>query len=133
MELLLSRFCYSEMGVFGEMTVGDQRLFTVEQPWRNNTPTKSCIPIGEYQCVPRRYHRGGYDAIEIKDVPGRSHILFHKANLASQLAGCIAPGYVLGYLNGSWAVLDSGKAFEHLMSVWGGKSFRLRIDQYQEK
>jgi hypothetical protein len=126
-DLFIDRFCYSEIGVFGEMLIDGQRIYTVEKPWRGNQPSVSCIPTGAYTCKPRRYNRGGYDAIEICDVPDRTHILFHKANVASQLAGCIAPGYRLGCLHGAWAVLNSAQAFKLLMEQYGGLEFRLGI------
>lgn len=131
-DLVLSRFCYSEMGVFGEMMIEGQKLYTVERPWLQNLPSVSCIPSGEYRCVPRRYNRGGYDAIEITDVPARTHILFHRGNTLNDLAGCIAPGTALGFINGVWAVKRSSVAFGILMDAYGGREFGLRIQQYSE-
>jgi hypothetical protein len=125
--LSLERFCYSPTGVFGSMMVDGAMLWTVERPWLDNARWISCIPAGTYRCGPRRYFRGGYDAIEVRDVPGRSFILFHKANLPEQLGGCIAPASRLGCLRGQWAGLGSGAAFELLMDVVGGREWELHI------
>jgi len=127
MSLTLERFCYSPLGVFGSMMVEGAMLWTVERPWLGNAPWISCIPSGVYECGPRKYFRGGYDAIEIKHVPDRSHILFHKANLPEQLGGCIAPASRLGCLRGQWAGLGSGAAFELLMEAVGRDEWTLEI------
>ena len=130
MDLTITRFCWSDFGVFGEMMVADQRLYTVERPWLNNQPRISCIPAGEYYCRPRRFNRGGYDAVEVVDVPDRSHILFHRANLATQLAGCIGVNSYLGCLSNQWSGLGSRDAFEIFMGEYGGHNFQLRIVNY---
>lgn len=129
-ELCLTRFCWSDLGVFGQIMVDGQRLYTVERPWLDNRPSVSCIPIGKYQCRPRRYMRGGYDAVEVCDVPGRTHILWHKGNTMHDLAGCIAVTSRLGTLRGIWAGLDSAAAFALFMAHYN-REFELEIRQYQ--
>lgn len=129
--LILHRFCYSPRGTFGSMIMPDgQHLYTVERQWNDNKPSVSCIPEGTYLCVPRRYHRGGYKAIEVLDVPNRSHILFHRANVAEELAGCIAPGLKLGWYKNQWAVMSSTLAFRKLMNAYGGQDFGLVITKH---
>lgn len=112
------------------MTVDGAVLYTVERPWLDNQAMVSCIPEGAYNCRPRRYFRGGYDAVHIRNVPGRTHILFHRANVPSDLAGCIGVGSRLGVLNGQWAVLQSRAAFAWFMDVWGRAPFKLSIAGY---
>lgn len=128
--LILTRFAWTDMGVFGEMLVDGQRLFTVERPWLDNRPAVSCIPLGVYECAPRRFYRGGYDAIEVQGVPGRTYILFHRGNVASDVQGCIAVTSRLGALNGVWAGLNSRPAFELFMAHFN-RRFTLAIRQYQ--
>lgn len=125
--MFLQRFCYGPNGTFGHINVDGIILATVERPWLENRPMVSCIPEGEYKCRPRRFYRGGYDAIEVRDVPGRTHILFHRANLPSDVAGCIGVGSRLGTLYGQWAVLDSRSAFDLFMANFGGLKFTLNI------
>ena len=127
--LVLRRFCYGppEVGTFGTVEVAGHLLYTVEPSWLDNEVAASCIPEGIYDCKPTRYHRGGYPAIEVVGVPGRSRILFHRANSAKDLAGCIAPGMRLGTLYNSWAVLASAAAFSILMRHYGDRGFRLEI------
>lgn len=124
----LERFAYAPSGTFGMMSLpSGMTLFTAEQPWNDNRPRRSCIPEGEYWCKPRRYNRGDYDAIEILDVEGRKHILFHKANWPHQLMGCIAPGVSFGCVSGMVGVPSSGTAFDALMKELGTKKWRLNI------
>lgn len=124
----LRRFCYAPGGTFGGMMVEGVQLFTVERPWLCNRPYVSCIPEGKYQCWPRRFYRGGYPAVEVGGVPGRTHILFHRANVPEDVAGCIGVGSRLGVLGDKWAVLESLAAFEFFMERWGQRElFDLRI------
>jgi len=64
---------------------------TVELPWANNAPEKSCIPAGTYKVahvVSPKYGK----VFQVHDVPGRTHILIHSANYSRQLLGCIGIG-----------------------------------------
>jgi hypothetical protein len=126
-DLDLTRFCYAPNATFGSMIVDGIRLFTIENPWLDNRRGVSCIPEGEYVCRPRHFHRGDYPAIEILDIPDRSHILFHKANVADDVNGCIGVGVSLGCLSGKWAVRHSSQGFAVLMKAYGTQSFNLRI------
>lgn len=128
--LRLQRRAWFLDATFGTMMLDGAVVYTVERPWLGNAPMISCIPMGQYLCRPRRYFRGDYDAIEICDVPGRSHILFHKANVASQLAGCIAPGVSMRCYGAEVGVGPSRPAFERLMSLYGGTEFDLEIVNY---
>lgn len=125
--LVLERFCYSDSATFGRMSVEGRVLYTVERPWVGNLPRVSCIPEGTYRCRPRPFFRGGYDAVEVCNVPGRTHILFHRGNRAVDVLGCIAVGAGLGVLGSDWAVLKSAEGFQLFMEAFGGKNFTLAI------
>ena len=125
----LTRFMPTCDGLFGVLSVGDFRCFTVERPWYNNAPNISCIPEGEYRLVLGRYNAGGYPAYEFVDVPGRSLIKIHAANLASQIQGCIAPGQWLGRVEGKRAVVRSKPALAEFMEAMGGaRSATITVD-----
>ncbi len=109
--IFLERFAYSTMGTFGRLIMEGFGCFTVERPWLDNIPRESCIPEGAYRIAPRRFNRGGYDAFEILDVPGRSLILFHRGNTMNDVIGCVALGRSLGYVEGLWAVTHSRETF----------------------
>ncbi len=123
MEIILERFAYSPAGTFGTLFLPENILYTVERPWLDNIPRWSCIPEGQYKCVPRPYYRGGYNAIHVTDVPNRSYILMHKGNIMHNVEGCIAVGTELGCMHDLWAVKNSGNAFGQLMR-WAAKVFR---------
>jgi hypothetical protein len=91
MELKLIRI-YGQMGTNGYLIHGREVVCkTIELPWRQNKPSVSCIPEGEYIIRKRKSVRFGLH-LEVKDVPNRSYILFHPANVAwKELRGCIAP------------------------------------------
>ncbi len=132
-DLVIERFAYTDMGVFGRMFVEGQQLFTVERPWLRNERSVSCIPEGQYRCIPRFYNRGGYDAIEITDVPDRTHILFHRGNRMHDVAGCIAVTSNLGCIDGVWAGLRSRRAFQILMDAFGAERFVLEIRRHEPR
>ncbi len=123
MNIELRRFAYTPMGTFGKILTPSASWFTVECPWLGNEPFVSCVPMGIYGLVRRESPRHG--ATFFLEGPGVSLIeevgsvryscLFHRANLASELQGCIAPGNRLGVLDNSWAVLGSGDALRPLL------------------
>ena len=127
MRVTLYRLAYTSMGVFGQLRVDGFECFTVERPWAKNMPSVSCIPTGKYALIPRKYNRGGYNAYEIMDVPGRTEIKIHKGNRAKDVQGCIAPGTELGAITDEWAVLHSGDAFEAFMLAMDGRSCDIEI------
>ena len=121
------------MGVFGELSVGNQTWYTVEEVWRNNAKGNSCIPIGEYRVKRGRFPKHG-EAFEVLNVPNRTAILIHVANTVADIEGCIGPGKRLGALGGVWAVLDSGDAYREFMEAMHGvDEFDLKVfnDQSQ--
>lgn len=124
----IERFCYADSGVFGKLILpSGQHLFTVERPWLNNARGISCIPEGQYLCVPRYYNRGGYKAVEITNVDNRSHILFHVANRPKDIMGCVGVGTKLGSIGGDWAILNSKLGFKAFMDEVGYYEFALKI------
>jgi len=128
LQATLERFCYSPDATFGNLiTPKGMHYATVERSWQDNKPSISCIPIGEYKCAPRRYNRGGYDAIELLNVIERTHILMHIGNFANNSNGCILINTMFGSINNEWCGLSSTNAFNSLMSELGGLNFNLTI------
>jgi len=106
MAALIARLLRSpttDQGTFGRLQFGGRSLFTTELPWRNNRQQRSCIPAGVYQVALVNSPRFGR-VYGVANVPGRSHVLIHAANLGgdidmgwqTQLQGCIAPAVRLG-------------------------------------
>ncbi len=93
------------MGCMGELIVeGEHFCYTMEQPWRQNRRFVSCVPVGTYNLISYDSPKYGETfALENEDNDvfvyeneadegGRYACLFHSANWAHQLQGCIAPG-----------------------------------------
>ena len=102
-------------------------LVSLELPWKDNKKGISCIIPGDYWLV-KITRPNGDPAFLVKDVPGRSEILFHIANYAAgkkiDLEGCIAPGMSFADLNGD-GYLDaksSTDAMNHLLKTLPQKS-----------
>jgi hypothetical protein len=108
------------MGTFGRLSCPEFRCYTVERPWKGNQPNISCFPVGFYPLVLGVFHKGNYPAYEIQRVPGRSLIKIHIANRAKEVMGCIAPGFELGWVEDSWAVLASTQAYHAFMDAMMG-------------
>ena len=113
MELLLQRSYFKE-GTNGTLFInGKFSCFTIELPWRDNKRNISCIPEGVYEIQPRFSKKFQHHLI-VKDVKGRSYILFHPANDANkELLGCIAP---VTYLKGIGKGTYSRNTMQKLLS-----------------
>ena len=87
--LSLLRVGESERGTFGVLRQGTIPFaVTLEPPWKDNTVGLSAIPPGTYRCVRMQSPHFG-ETFEITNVPGRSHVLFHKGNKLEDTEGCI--------------------------------------------
>ena len=93
MTAILQRLSESPLGTLGQIDLDGRVLKTIERPGTGPNPR---IPAGLYTCRRDFFHAGGYEAFEVTGVPGRSRILIHIANRASELRGCIAPGMAYG-------------------------------------
>lgn len=135
----LQRLDSGDEGTFGRLSFGGVQLLSIELPWRNNLVQRSCIPPGVYSCALVRSPKFGH-VYAVRNVPGRSAILLHAANLAgnidvgwqSQLYGCIAPCRRLGRLRNKYGLMQqaglvSRSAVAELQDWAGGRPFTLEI------
>jgi hypothetical protein len=125
MVLKLTR-AYLPTGTFGklELSPEDWACYTVERPWKNNSPNISCIPEGVYRIFRSEYHRGGYPCFEVEGVAYRSLIKIHKANWPTDVEGCIGVGREITALKKSgdiaFAVSGSAITFSDFMGRMSG-------------
>lgn len=112
MQLYLMRDDVTADGVFGVLRGPTFAFQTMEDDWRNNAPGKSCIPAGVYPLRRSWYHKHGYEAFEVCDVPGRSPILIHIANTEEDVEGCIGLGLRRGRL---WVARDEETGQTHVL------------------
>ena len=131
-QMTLKRIASNPSRTFGVLidNDGDPFAVTLEDPWNGNEVNISCIPFGKYLCKKRHSPRFG-DTYEVKDVQGRTHILFHKGNTEEDTHGCILIGEEFGYLGGDPAILNSGKGYkEFKRKLFGVPEFLLNIRDY---
>lgn len=104
----------------------------MELPWRGNETNISCIPEGDYVCarVKNRTTMGGKlipETFEVKNVLGRSGILFHIGNTVKDLRGCIAIGQTIADCD---YIGESTIAFKDFMNGFMGiQEFKLNISR----
>lgn len=128
----LARADSTDQGTPGVLTFGTEVCRTLELPWRDNKPQRSCIPTGTYSLLWLRSPKFGF-CYHVLSVPGRANVLIHAANFAgdvelgwvSQLHGCIAPCLRLGMMRPAghamqMAGLVSRPALERFQD-WGNK------------
>ena len=131
MNCTLTRISFLETGIFGELDSEDESLslFTLERAFEN--PDGSWgpkIPPGTYTCSRYLSPKFGYYVFQVNNVPGHANIEIHRANVETQLDGCIALGLSTGALNGLPAVLQSKDAFNIFMNKQVGiESFILTV------
>lgn len=89
---------------------------TLERPWLDNKRGESCIPRGHYVCVMVKSPRFG-PTFMVKDVPGRSEILFHKGNLSDDSHGCILVGEQFNVITGRPGIGASKEGFDEFMRI----------------
>jgi hypothetical protein len=147
MFVIVSR-SYGEKQTQGSLAVFDEDTLvylckTLELPYLENHQNISCIPEGEYTCQRITHRKYGICWI-VNDVPGRSGIIFHAGNFASEriiferaiereirkvdTLGCILPGLRHYDLNddGNLDVADSTMAMNAMRAILPDK-FKLII------
>jgi hypothetical protein len=135
----LRRAPSTDQGTFGLLTFGAEVVRTLELPWRENRPRRSCIPPGVYECAMVNSPRFGR-VYGVRNVPERTHILIHAANLAgdvdlgwtTQLHGCIAPVMRVGAMRNKAGAMQaaglvSATALRQLMTWAAGRPFELEV------
>ena len=72
-------------------------IYTLENPWKDNKPWVSSIPIGDY-AVTRWISPNHGDCFKIFEVDGRTDILIHIGNFETETSGCVLVGMSSGVM-----------------------------------
>jgi hypothetical protein len=110
---------YAHNVTIGELLDGNKFIcFTLEEPWKDNQKSISCIPEGEYICKP---HVGTKykDVWNISNVKDRSAVLIHSGNTTLDIEGCVLVGSSRGIVKGLPAVLNSRATLDELKQYIG--------------
>lgn len=113
----LVRVSKASIATYGVLMQGDIPFaLTLERPWLDNQPNVSCIPAGKYECQRVDSPHFG-NTFQVMNVPGRSHILFHKGNVATDSEGCILIGESFNPVLGKPGITRSGDGFAEFLSI----------------
>jgi len=132
----LRRFSTDDQGTFGLLHLIQEWFgcYTIELPWKDNEPFRSCIPAGTYPFVPYESSQFG-DTYLVQDVSDRWGILLHAGNVAGDVTegyrthseGCLMVGKRKGRLWGQKAVLLSRPTIRRLKESLDGREGKIEI------
>ena len=130
MKIIVDRYESTGKGTLSKVSVIDPHsdtptttYFGIECPWKDNQPSVSCIPGGEYDLVPHSSGKYGEVWAFVGGTVSHYHddgqseryaCLIHSANYAHQLEGCLAIGIAAGANEGVPAVWNSRRAIKSL-------------------
>ena len=122
----LIRTVQTETETIGVFFTDGFQCMTLERPWLNNQPDKSCIPEGTY--VVKRDLTGKQRYYAVTDVPGRTYIEIHNVRFVTGLLGCIALAEAIGLVDGRLSAIDSEFACDRFLQFMGDETFALVIE-----
>lgn len=134
MNVVLQRLVEIHGATLGHLTIGDglhPPLWTLEEAWRDNQATISCIPPGSYRAVPHGWHGEPVkkpQTWEVVDVPGRQGILMcHVGNDVDDTEGCGLVGLGLMIEKDRAVLLDSAAGLAVMRQLLGAQGFDLQV------
>ena len=134
--VIIQRDPSGDQGTPGKLTTdAGFTCATLELPARNNAPDISCVPAGTYLVVKDYSGKRSRYVYELRRVPGRREIQFHKGNwagrkelgLRADTEGCILLGKSIGELKGQLAVLASEVTVAAFEAAMHNEPFELVI------
>lgn len=129
MKILTLKTFSTENVTIGKLYYDDEFIcHTIERPWLSNAVNESCVPEGEYLVKMTNSPKYG-PTYEVKNVPCRSHILFHKGNTTKDTRGCILPVSKIDVFEDYIGGYSSKSAYDRFMNLLRGESFRLNIQR----
>lgn len=110
---VLRRLTQTPFATFGHLETADGQVLctTLEEPWKANQRSISCIPAGTYTAHRKLSPKRKIELFELDHVPGRSNIEIHIGNTTADTEGCILLGSAFGTVNGQHGITGSRDAF----------------------
>ena len=124
----LERLYTDDKVTLGRFWFEGKTVYMLELPYKDNQKNISCIPDGVYDVTWTFSPAFGRHLWLVQNVPNRSGIRIHPANMVSELRGCLAPGMDKKDINkdGIIDVVNSRKAFGLMRSLMPD-DFKLEI------
>ena len=127
-KVIIERFCYAQNCSIGVLYVEGKKFYTIERPWIGNARNISCIPEGTFLC--KRYNSGKHGSTFEIIVPNRDYILFHVANKAEEVEGCV--GVAKYFSEISLSIVSSRIGFGEFLDLLSDiDEFTLTVRQYR--
>lgn len=137
----LTRQSDSLSGTHGWLEIRDDFFNTLEQPYLDNLPFRSCVPVGEYVLIPYDSPKYGYchimvnpelNVYQFEDSPSRPEdgrylcLFVHRGNYVKNFKGCTGAG--VDYLKDQDMITSTRETCKIVNKlVIDEGSFRLRI------
>jgi hypothetical protein len=131
MKLTLRRILSANNATLGILSGLPKPLYVLEDSWRNNQRSVSCIPAGTYRVTPHGWDTGSpvkyKQTWRLLNVPNRTGILIHAGNTHKDTEGCLLVGMGMQVSQLASLVTDSRIAIDFMRKEIGEGSFILEI------
>lgn len=128
-DVLITRYYQDSCATLGILNIIDEEhlpIFTLENPWKDNTSNISCIPVGAYDVEP--YNGTKFkDVYKLLNVPDRNNVLIHWGNYERQTKGCILLGSGVDVSLNEPMITKSKITMNRFRELVGKNDFRLTI------
>lgn len=133
MELLLLRRGFWQQATMGELFLPSGKVFTQEQPWRDNDRETSCIPVGRYELATLRSDMLG-TVIHVRGVRKRNGVIIHDDTTKHGTDGAILVGtyYLMGGMEAQ--MHEKADAFTAVVAAVSAPGTHwLKVENYIER
>jgi hypothetical protein len=115
LNFVLQRDDQNALRTLGTLSCGDFVCQTLELPWENNAPDKSCIPANTYICQLEFSPDHNQKVFWLQGTQPRKAVEIHWGNFVKDTKGCI----LLGTKREANAIDNSVSAFDAFMAFVG--------------
>ena len=121
----LTRFVSDSRGTLGKLVFDradsqvlseEGPIWVLERPWRNNSRSISCIPLGSYVVKPHDSPSKGKCFKVVGVEPDRDEILFHVGNTLKDTEGCLLVGSSVNITQDTFFVGNSRNTLNKMLA-----------------